>query len=204
MQIHQVNLKYIPEQDRLLLRINTKTGEELRLWLSRRLTLGVLPLMRKLTAEQTAKSASLAAEKGTGFTASDPKIREILSEFNKDATLRSSDFVTPFKEATPDSNKAASALLVSEVAITPLANAHLAVKFTGQNVGGANPGAVATQKQDVRVDLDDRLMHGFMHLLETAFVASQWSVCAISPLDTETAETAAGKDGNPARPQYLN
>ena len=78
MRIHQLNLKYVPEQDRLLLRINTKTGEELRLWLSRRLTLGVLPLLRKLTSEQAAKSAALAAEQGAGFSARDPKIREIL------------------------------------------------------------------------------------------------------------------------------
>ena len=198
MQIHQLNLKYIPEQDRLLLRINTKTGEEIRLWLSRRLTLGVLPLMRKLTGEQTAKSAALAAAQGEGFSARDPKIREILSEFNKDATLRSSDFVTPFKEVKSDSSIALAALLVSTVAITPLANMHLAVKFTGQNVDGASP---ALEKRDVRIDLDDRLMHGFMHLLETAFVASQWSVCAVGAVE---AETAAGKDGNTARPQYLN
>ncbi len=198
MQIHQLNLKFDAEQDRLLVRINTKTGEEIRLWLSRRLTLGVLPLMRKLTAEQTAKSAALAAEQGAAFSASDPKIREILSEFNKDATLRSSDFVTPFKEAKHDSSSAAPALLVKEVAITPLANAHLAVKFSGHDVAGP---AQASQKQDVRIDLDDRLMHGFMHLLETAFTASQWAICAVTPLD---AETAAGKNDGTARPQYLN
>jgi hypothetical protein len=195
MQIHQLNLKYDQEQDRLQLRINTSTGQEIRLWLSRRLTVGVLPLMRKLTAEQTAKSAALAAEQGAAFSARDPKIREMLSEFNKDATLRSSDFVTPFKEAKPDSSNAAPALLVNEVTITPLANGHLAVKFSGH---GAN--TPANQKQDVRIDLDERLMYGFMHLLETAFRASQWGVCAVTPLD---AETGSGKDAT-ARPQYLN
>ena len=197
MQIHQLNLKFDAEQDRLLVRINTKTGEEIRLWLSRRLTLGVLPLMRKLTAEQTAKSAALAAEQGTGFSARDPKIREILSEFNKDATLRTSDFVTPFKEAASTERSAVPALLVSTVAITPLANLHLTVKFTGHSVAGAGP---ADEKRDVRMDLDERLMHGFMHLLETAFAASQWSVCTVSPLD---AELAPGKEAV-ARPQYLN
>jgi hypothetical protein len=197
MQIHQLNLKYDPEQDRLLLRINTKTAEEIRLWLSRRLTVGVLPLMRKLTTEQTTKSAALAAEQGTGFSARDPKVREILSEFNKDATLRSSDFVTPFKEAPSSEGTAVQALLVSTVAITPLANLHLVVKFTGHLVARAGQ---ANEKRDVQIDLDERLMHGFMHLLETAFIASQWSVCAVTPLD---AETASGKDAT-ARPQYLN
>ena len=180
------------------MRINTKTGQEIRLWLSRRLTLGVLPLMRKLTAEQSIKSVALASEQGTGFSARDPKVREMLSEFNKDATLRSSDFATPFKEVASDSGNSAPALLVSEVAITPLANSHLAVKFTGGNFADV---AQSNQKQEVRIDLDDRLMHGFMHLLETAFTASQWSVCAVTPVD---AQTAPRNDGSPARPQYLN
>lgn len=197
MRIHQLNLKYVPEQDRLLLRINTKTGEELPLWLSRRLMLGVLPLLRKLTSEQAAKSAALAAEQGAGFSARDPKIREILSEFNKDVALRTSDFVTPFKEASSTQGSAVPALLVSTVAITPLANLHLTVKFTGHNVADAGP---THEKRDVRIDLDERLMHGFMHLLETAFTASQWSVCAVSPLE---AEMASIKDAA-ARPQYLN
>ena len=139
MQIHQLNLRYVQEQDRLLMRINTKTGQEIRLWLSRRLTLGVLPLMRKLTAEQSIKSVALAAEQGTGFSARDPKVREMLSEFNKDATLRSSDFATPFKEVDTDSGNSAPALLVSEVAITPLANSHLAVKFTGRDFADVAP-----------------------------------------------------------------
>ena len=197
MQIHQLNLKFDAEQDRLLLRINTKTGEELRLWLSRRLTLGVLPLLRKLTSEQAAKSAALAAEQGAGFSARDPKIREILSEFNKDVALRTSDFATPFKKAPSTQGSAMPALLVSTVAITPLANLHLAVKFTGHNVADAGP---TLEKRDVRIDLDERLMHGFMHLLETAFTSSQWSVCAVNPLD---AQVASGKDAA-ARPQYLN
>ena len=32
-QLHQVNLKYVPEEDRLLLRMSTSDGDELRLWL---------------------------------------------------------------------------------------------------------------------------------------------------------------------------
>lgn len=40
-QLHQINVGYHPSEDRLLLRINTKAGDEFRVWLTRRYT-GVL------------------------------------------------------------------------------------------------------------------------------------------------------------------
>ena len=41
MQIHQMSASYVAEQDRVLLRINTVEGEEMRLWLTRRLMAGL-------------------------------------------------------------------------------------------------------------------------------------------------------------------
>jgi hypothetical protein len=35
-QLHQMNISYIPKEDRLLLKISTKTNDEYRLWLTRR------------------------------------------------------------------------------------------------------------------------------------------------------------------------
>lgn len=40
-QLHQINVSYLPVEDRLLLRINTKGGDEFRVWLTRRYT-GIL------------------------------------------------------------------------------------------------------------------------------------------------------------------
>ena len=36
MNIHQLSVTYLPEQDRILARVNTTAGEEMRLWLTRR------------------------------------------------------------------------------------------------------------------------------------------------------------------------
>jgi len=35
-QLHQMNISYIPKEDRLLLKISTKNNDEYRLWLTRR------------------------------------------------------------------------------------------------------------------------------------------------------------------------
>ena len=40
-QLHQINISYVPVEDRLMMRINTKQGIEYRVWLTRRFT-GIL------------------------------------------------------------------------------------------------------------------------------------------------------------------
>ncbi len=194
MRIHQLNLKYEADQDRLMARINTVSGLEIRLWLTRRLTMGFLPLLRRLTDEQIARADSLAASDGSLRTPSDPKVREFLNEFKKDAALQQSDFKTPFKESADGAATGDDPMLVSEIALTPLANAHLQVKFSGKVKG-------SPEKRDVQIDLDDRLMHGFLHLLEKSYVNSQWAQATVAQADRD----AAGDTGaTSSRPQYLN
>ena len=48
MKIHQLSVNYLAEQDRILMRVNTAASEEMRLWLTRRLMLGLWPLLSKL------------------------------------------------------------------------------------------------------------------------------------------------------------
>lgn len=200
MRLHQLNLKFDPEQDRLLLRINTSTQLELRLWLTRRLTVGVLPLVRRLVTEQVTKAEALEAANDTALTAKDPKIREFLSEIKKDTILKSSDFSTPFKEQAQSSTPAQlaapadDALLVSEMALTPMANGHLKIKFTGKSSASA-------QRRDVQIDLDDKLMHGFLHLLEQSYATSEWATTAVASVDNEG---VSDKTATTGRPQYLN
>ena len=175
-------------------RINSTTGLEIRLWLTRRLTIGFLPLLRKLTDEQIARADALAAAAGAPRAPSDPKLREFLNEFKKDAALQQSDFKTPFKESTDAPATGADPMLVAEIALTPLANAHLQVKFSGTVKGSA-------EKRDVQIDLDDKLMHGFLHLLEKSYVNSQWGLATVAPAD---AEQTGDKATSASRPQYLN
>lgn len=194
MRIHQLNLRYDLDQDRLMARINTTSGLEIRLWLTRRLTLGFLPLLRKLTDEQISRAETLAAAAGDAPATADPKLREFLNEFKKDAALQRSDFKTPFKESTEGAATGDDPMLVSEIAVTPLANAHLQVKFSGKVARSA-------LKSDVQIDLDERLMHGFLHLLEKSFVNSQWGLATVAPA---APDEAGDKGTDTSRPQYLN
>ena len=55
MKIHQLSVTYLAEQDRILVRINTTAAKEMRLWLTRRLTVGLWPLLSKLLTQHLLK-----------------------------------------------------------------------------------------------------------------------------------------------------
>ena len=55
MKIHLMSVTYLAEQDRILMRVNTAAAEEMRLWLTRRLMLGLWPLLSKLLTKHLLK-----------------------------------------------------------------------------------------------------------------------------------------------------
>jgi len=60
MDIHQLSVSYAREHDRILVRINTTAGEELRLWLTQRLLRSLLPHLGKAAADLEASRTALA------------------------------------------------------------------------------------------------------------------------------------------------
>ena len=71
MNIHQLSVNYLQEQDRILLRINTSAGEELRLWLTRRLTLNLWPMLTKIVADQVVQQARSVLWQVSGSSATE-------------------------------------------------------------------------------------------------------------------------------------
>jgi hypothetical protein len=98
MNIHQVNVSYAGEQDRLLLRINSQGGEEFRIWLTRRLTLQLLPVLDKSSQNQN---------------------------FQKEAAAYQGDFQTPYKDQPAVLPLGEEPLLVTELNLTPQADGKL-------------------------------------------------------------------------------
>ena len=46
-QLHQMNISYHPREDRLLLRVSSKSGDEFRLWLTRRYTGMIINILKQ-------------------------------------------------------------------------------------------------------------------------------------------------------------
>src|SRR6195952_1713326 len=123
MQIHQMSVPYLPEQDRILMRVNTTEGEEMRMWLTRRLMVGLWPLLSKLLTEHLLKLESA----GASLAGANPELKKMLAEFRKEEFLQNADFDTPYQEG--EQPPAEEPLLVTDVDATPMASGPLRLNF---------------------------------------------------------------------------
>ena len=163
MNIHQVSVRYLPEQDRVLMRINTRQGEELQVWFTRRLALNLWPTLQRSVAQ--------AAERATAKLedpARDPAAQRILGSFHREAALQRADFTTRY-ESPPQAVHplGAEPLLVTEMRLAVLPAGALRLTLREKLPGQAERAA--------QVDLVGSLVDGFEALMGRALKASQWN-----------------------------
>ena len=188
MNIHQLSVTYEPDQDRILVQINTLAGEVLRVWLTRRLVINLLPLLTREIIHLEAGSAQLASQ--------DDATQKMLMEFKKQAFIAQGDFKTPFNPTAAVFPIGPEPLLATSVHLTHAGSGALRIGFDEKLVaGGAARGFEAALASD--------LMHGFMHLLESAIGLSNWGVLLASNPQA-TLDDAEGKNSPSGPVRYMN
>ena len=192
MKIHQLSVNYLAEQDRILMRVNTAAAEEMRLWLTRRLMLGLWPLLSKLLTTHLLKLEAA----GTSLDSADDGLKRMLAEFRKEEFLKQADFETPYRENQPLMPLGEEPLLITDVDASPLANGQLRLNFNERPPGEGKP-------RSFRMEMDPKLMQGLMHLLEQALARSQWRESFGAPVAVE--DGLAGEENRLShKPRYLN
>jgi len=196
MNIHQLSVNYIQEQDRILVRINTSAGEELRLWFTRRLTLNLWPMLTKIVSDQVVQQETVKAPELAPVIANDAETRKMVAEFKKEENLQNADFKTPYKDQPAALPLGAEPLLVTEVNVSPLPTGQLQLSFSEKLPGVQNP-------RGFQMALETQMTHGLVHLLERALVTSQWRVDHGGAV---VAQQAVAPEEPPAgdKPKYLN
>lgn len=184
MHVRQMSISYLPEQDRVLVRVNTSENRELQFWFTRRLTLGLAPLMERIVTETAARPGGPAT---THLANADLITQKAMADFNRSETVRAADFSTPYQVADACTPLFENPLLITEVNIKPLGHGSLRLHCTEKLSGTAQP-------HTFELALSNTLTHAFMHLLERAVAASQWR----SDRPAETATPAIPAQG------YLN
>ncbi len=196
MNIAQLSITYLPEQDRILVKILTQDQQELRLWLTRKLTAGAWPLLQRVVLEHTA-----------AFVASTPKVaavgepaRQAMAEFKRAETLEKADFSTPYAGNPKWMPLGGEPLLVSELKISPKPEGRMHLHF-------AEKPANTSAGRGFDVTLEQTLIHGLMKLLESAISVADWALIATasgpmrSPSDADKQDADVGAE---VRPKYLN
>lgn len=196
MNIHQLSVTYLPEQDRILARINTTAGEEMRLWLTRRLMLGLWPLLSKVMTEHLLRLEAA----GSSLDAADDEMKKMLADFRKQEFLQNADFDTPYQDNQARLPLGEEPLLVTAVDAAPLPGGRLRLSF---NENAPAAGAGQAEPRRFQMEMEPRLMQGLLHLLEQALAQSTWR----EPFGTPPQRDESGmtdESSRSQRPRYLN
>jgi hypothetical protein len=191
MKLDQLSARYHPTQDRILLRMNTADGDELRLWLTRRLCLNLWPKLKTIVADRIALEEGARDPSRAAAATADGQTRQMLADFHRQKTLEKADFKTPFRSDPRQLPLGSEPLLVSEVGFTPLGDGRLQIAFKEKLPGQPKP-------RSFRVSLQGDNLQGLLHLIDKALDASGWFA------STATAHPESGAAPTDARPRYLN
>jgi hypothetical protein len=192
MNIHQVSVTYDQEQDRLLVRISSHESEELRLWLTRRMTLSLMPILTRTAADQLAQETK--GEGGTMATPQDLQRQRMVENFRKEALAHASDFKTPYQAKDAALPLGQEPLLVTEVKMALLKSGKLQLAFIEKL---PEPG------RNVRIAISARLTQGLLQLLNKCLKKSQWLKSPPTSGLEEAADTPEPLDPM-EKPRYLN
>jgi hypothetical protein len=153
MRLHQLKLDFIPEQDRLLLRVSTDNQLEVRLWLTRR----ALRLLWPLLVQMVRASPEVALQ-------SNPEARDALVGMQHERALSQANFAQPFEELPREMPLGTEPILVARMQTNRDDN--------GNHILGLLP----QQGQGVNLTLDNTLLHSLCKLLQTAVAKSDWDI----------------------------
>ena len=188
MQIHQLQATYSTKHDRILVRLNTYAGEELRLWLTRRMVRNLFPHMMQASTALVSPQTQAASHDGGDQRA--------LTQFRKQEALEQADFQTPFNADVAALPIGAEPLLATTAHITPSAGSSLRIGFE-ENI----PGSAGFRSFEVTLGLP--LLHAFLHLLESALKHADWGITLVeieAPEETRPINAFAAA----VPPRYLN
>jgi hypothetical protein len=194
MNIHQLQATYQVEQDRILLRLNTRTHEEFRVWLTRRMVKNIYPHLLQVSQRMGADTAQPVHHDGDQ--------PQDLASFQHQDSIAQADFQTSFSETAAEHPVGAAPLLVSQIKITQVDDhtLHLALEEKTAD-------ADATRAFEVSLGLP--IIHALLHLLDLVLKGADWGIV--------TATVPVHLPGNPPddkptldafdaaeRPVYLN
>ena len=160
MNIHQLSVSYEERQDRLLLRLNTQDQQEFRFWLTRRMSLRLLPAIDQSVARLEASQPGVAAPDTTS--------QKMLTELKRDAFLQKADFSTPFEAKAERKPLGEEPLLITDAQLSLQAGGGLLITFQEKSAEGA--------VKSCQLNLQASLVHGLIHLIQQALVKADWAL----------------------------
>jgi hypothetical protein len=170
MQIHQMQLKYDLNADRLLLQVRTREAELFGVWLTRRMVSRLRPPFQQAV---TRLGMARAAPQSMPV----PEARAMLEQAVRDRPLPNADFAQPFETQGVSQPLGPEPLLPAEVDIRGLPTGGLALNLR------------EARGRRLELALNDQLATALLRLLDQALAGAEWG------LPTATAEAPTAPPG---------
>ncbi|MFC1579669.1 hypothetical protein ACFL4N_02020 [Thermodesulfobacteriota bacterium] len=161
-KIHQMQITFVPSQDRLMFRVKTTDQTELKLWFTRRYVKLLWQVLQKMLGKTQSEMTA------------DPRTRQAVLSFEHEKAVSGMDFATPYQETTEANLPLGDEpVLVSKIQVRP------------------GPGTAQVlclhpeQGQGLEIALDPRWIHSFCKLLAQGVKKTDWD------LDYGIADTGA-------------
>ena len=200
MDIRQISIRYHQDHDRILVDINTGAGTEVQVWLTRRMSLRLWPLLNRVVIDHFAVPPDAKTDGFVDLAAMDVQTKALLADFDRDVAMQKADFSTPYQTGTVQHPLGHNPLVVTEVSLTPYGNRQLQLSFKEVlEAPAANRG--------FQMDLSAELVFAVVKLMGHALEQSQWDVGQpaaepLASLDNVADEIDLSPDAT--RPTYLN
>lgn len=172
-QLSQVNLRYHPLEDRLLLRVRSADDVEYRLWITRRYVKALWPvLLRMVESDDRIRLQQ------------DRQSRKHVLSFQHEHAVSQTDFKTRYREGSAETPLGEAPVLLTRI------------QFKQVKVQGKPKRVLSLQPAEgkgLEMTMSDVLLHSFMKLLADTVKTAGWE------LDLGIEVPAAGADVPPAR-----
>jgi hypothetical protein len=153
MKLHQLKIDFDPEQDRLLMRVSTLTGQEALLWLTRRCVLRLWPLL-----------VGGAEAKPEIAQRPEPEVKKALLGIQHEKALSQAQFGKKYEDVPRTRPLGDQPLLVATMQRRAAPDGRVVI------------GLLPTQGEGIFLTLDEPLLHGVLKLLQGAVARAEWGV----------------------------
>lgn len=197
MQIHQFQVSYLAEQDRILVRMNSTEGVEQQLWLTRRMLRGLYPHLEQVSQQLALPDAPAVGHDGAAAHA--------VQAFQRQETLDRTDFATPYQAAQPLPGDFEQPLLVTTTHIQKQSDNMVTVQFEETLQGQA-------ESRQLEIHMGSDTLISLLHVIRLALQNSDWgldtdAITAAAPtivIEPDAQDSDWGAFELAERPKYLN
>jgi len=162
-KLRQMNVQFVSQEDRLILRVRMDDDSEIHAWLTRRYTRLLLGVLNKLLDQEQGKA--------------DPvPVQAAMKSFQRDAALIGADFGTVYDRSATQHPLGEAPVLLSSIKYQRIDRGMILLTLglpDGKTIG---------------FQLDSKLLHVLIRLLEEGSKSADWDLTAISYSELDALE----------------